>query len=89
MRQPPPNRTGRHWTNLTIGAFGPAITFRNGSVWRNAYAERPLVTQAADGTPLAFYVGLGRSKYMDCCNFGQLFCTGARGEACGPTITPR
>jgi hypothetical protein len=57
-------------------------------VWRNAYTERPLVTQAPDGTPLAFYVGMGRTKYQDCCNWGQLFCTGKRGEKCGPTTTP-
>ena len=78
-----------------------------GTVWNNAYSERPLVTQAADGTPLAFYVGLGRSTYLDCCaarpgtarrlprpppppagNWPMLFCTGAEGEVCGPTLRP-
>ena len=83
------SRDGRAWTNLTIGAFGPVITLANGTVWRNAYTERPLVTQAADGTPLAFYVGMGRTAYLDCCNWGQLFCTGKPGEICGPTITPK
>jgi hypothetical protein len=73
----------------TLKAFGPVITFTNGTVWHNAYTERPLVTQAADGTPLAFYVGMGRTAYMDCCNWGQLFCTGKPGEICGPTITPK
>lgn len=24
----------------------------------------------------------------DCCNWPQLFCTGAEGEVCGPTVTP-
>ena len=57
-------------------------------VWRNAYAERPLVSQAEDGTPLAFYVGLGRSSYLDCCNWPMLFCTGKPGEICGPTLQP-
>lgn len=83
------SKDGRHWTNLTIGAFGPRITFANGTVWHNAYTERPLVTQAEDGTPLAFYVGMGRTAYMDCCNHPQLFCTGKPGELCGPTITPK
>jgi hypothetical protein len=52
-----------------------------------AYTERPLVTQAEDGTPLAFFVGMGRTAYMDCCNWAQLFCTGKPGEVCGPTIS--
>jgi hypothetical protein len=33
------------------------------------------VTQNADRSPTALYVGLGRTSYMDCCNWGQLFCT--------------
>jgi alpha-L-fucosidase len=79
------SRDGLTFSNLTIGAFGPVITFANGTVWTNAYVERPLVTQAADGTPLSFHVGLGRSTYADSCNWAQLFCTpGAPG--CGPTI---
>jgi hypothetical protein len=82
------SRDGFVFSNLTIGAFGPFITFANGTGWANAYVERPLVTQAADGTPLAFYVGLGRTGYGDCCNWPQLFCTGAAGEACGPTLSP-
>ena len=82
------SRDGFIFSNLTIGAFGPYITFANGTSWANAYVERPLVTQSADGTPLAFYVGMGRTGYGDCCNWPQLFCTGAAGEICGPTITP-
>ena len=64
------------------------ITFQNGTLWRNAYVERPLVTQDASGAPLALYLGMGRRSYEDCCNWPQLFCTGAPGEICGPTIGP-
>ena len=82
------SRDGFTFSNLTIGAFGPAITFRNGTVWRNAYVERPLVSVGADGLPVALHLGLGRRGYEDCCNWPQLFCTGAPGEVCGPTLTP-
>lgn len=82
------SRDGITFTNLTIGAFGPYITFANGTGWPNAYVERPLVTQDSLGRPLAFHVGMGRSTYMDSCNWVQLFCTGAAGEKCGPTIKP-
>lgn len=65
------------------------MTFANGSVWRNAYVERPLVSLAPDGvTPVALHLGMGRTGYTDCCNWPQLFCTGAPGEVCGPTTTP-
>jgi hypothetical protein len=56
---------GISFSNLTIGAFGPAIRFANGSYWRTAYVERPQVLQAKDGTPVAFYVGIGRNSYED------------------------
>ena len=82
------SRDGFVFSNLTVGAFGPYVTFRNGSTWANAYVERPLVTLDTDGTPLAFYVGMGRKGYSDSCNWPQLFCTGAPGEMCGPTVTP-
>ena len=82
------SRDGLVFSNLTVGAFGPYITFRNGSAWVNSYVERPLVTLAADGTPLAFYVGMSRKGYDNSCNWPQLFCTGAAGEICGPTLTP-
>ena len=82
------SRDGIHFTNMTVGAFGPYITFSNGSAWANAYAERPLVTQDDNGVPLTFHVGLGRSTYTDSCNWVQLFCTGKSGEKCGPTLTP-
>lgn len=80
---------GVHFTNLTIGAFGPLIPLANGTTWTNAYAERPLVTQQADGSPLAFHVGLGRSTYTDSCNWVQLFCTTQALAAgrCAPTVS--
>jgi len=43
------------------------------------------VTTGADGTPLALYVGMGRSSYEDSCNWAQLFCT-AGAVGCGPTF---
>ena len=80
------SRDGYVFSNLTVGAFGPVVTFRNGTEWRNAYVERPLVTMAADGvTPLAFHVGMGRSTYSDSCNWVQLFCTNGSDPTCGPT----
>ena len=54
------SKDGVNFSNLTIGAFGPYITFANGSGWPNAFVERPLVSQDAAGKPLAFYVGMGR-----------------------------
>lgn len=86
------SRDGLAFSELHVGAFGPYITFANGTGWPNAYAERPLVTQNNDGSPLAFYVGLGRSEYHDCCNWGMLFCTKELAEAggkCGPSVQPR
>jgi hypothetical protein len=77
---------GVTFSDLYVGAFGPVITWPNGSEWRNAYVERPLVTMAPDGvTPLAFHVGMGRSSYEDSCNWVQLFCTNASDPSCGPT----
>lgn len=83
------SRDGVNFSNLTVGAFGPYVTLANGTGWNNSYSERPLVTQNEDGTPLAFYVGMGRTSYMDCCNWPMLFCTGAPGEKCGPMIRPQ
>ena len=81
---------GLTFSNLTIGAFGPYVTLKNGTGVANAYVERPLINQHADGTPHTFYVGMGRSSYLDCCNWPQLFCTNDTLAAglCGPTITP-
>jgi len=83
------SRDGITFSNLTVGAFGPYITFADGTGWNNSYAERPLVLQNDDGSPHAFYVGLGRTTYTDSCNWPMLFCTGAPGEKCGPTVRPR
>ena len=80
------SKDGFVFSNLTVGAFGPVITFQNGTEWKNAYAERPLITLASDGvTPLAFSIGLGRSSYSDSCNWVQLFCTDGTDPNCGPT----
>lgn len=78
---------GLTFSNLTIGAFGPVIRFINGSYWRNAYVERPQVLQSNDGTPIAFYVGIGRTSYEDSATFAQLFCVDGQAD-CGPTISP-
>jgi hypothetical protein len=78
---------GITFSNLTIGAFGPVIRFVNGSYWRNAYVERPQILQAEDGTPIAFYVGIGRTSYEDSATFAQLFCVSGQ-ENCGPTTPP-
>jgi hypothetical protein len=85
------SRDGLSFSDLTVGAFGPYITFANGTGWNNSYAERPLVLQNDDSSPLAFYVGLGRKTYHDCCNWGMLFCTKELAEAgqCGPSVKPR
>lgn len=81
------SRDGISFPNLTIGAFGPTMRFANGSYWRNAYVERPQVLQADDGTPIAFYVGVGRTSYYDSATFAQLFCVEGQ-SGCGPTIAP-
>jgi hypothetical protein len=84
------SRDGLTWSNQTIGAFGPVIRFTNGTYFTGAYAERPQVFQAKDGTPIAFYMGFGRSSYMDSANFAQLFCTAALDPSrdCGPQQPP-
>lgn len=82
---------GLHFSNLTIGAFGPAIRFANGSVWRNAYIERPQVLlNATSGEPQTFFAGLGRSSYDDSVTWAAPFCTADDlPGACGPTGTAR
>ena len=70
-------------------AHPPLYWTLRSKVWMNAYSERPLVSQAEDGTPIAFYVGLGRTSCLDGCNWPVLFCTGKPGEICGPTLEPR
>ena len=83
------SKDGISFSNLTIGAFGPWVRFANGSAWQTAYVERPQVTQAADGTPLAFFVGMGRASYDDSATWAQLFCTAAQAPGqCGPMLPP-
>lgn len=80
---------GITFSNLTIGAFGPYIRFQNGSFWKTSWVERPQVTQAKDGTPLAFFVGMGRTSYDDSCSWAQLFCKkGQASSECGPMLPP-
>jgi len=80
---------GLHFSNLTIGAFGPAIGFSNGSVWKNAYVERPQVLlNTTSGEPQTFFAGLGRSSYDDSVTWAAPFCTDDdKPGACGPTGT--
>ena len=82
---------GLHFSNLTIGAFGPAIRFTNGSEWRNAYIERPQVLQnTTSGEPQTFFAGLGRLSYDDSVTWAAPFCTVDDSPgACGPTGTSR
>jgi len=83
------SRDGINYSNLTIGAFGPVVRLRDGSYARNAYVERPQVTLAADGvTPLAFFVGVGRTSYDDSATWAQLFCVDKHSPDCGPTLPP-
>ena len=81
------SKDGLTFSNLTIGAFGPVTRFANGTYSYNAYVERPQVTQAGDGTPLAFFVGMGRSSYNNSISWAQLFCVQGA-ENCGPTLPP-
>ena len=54
------SRDGLTWSNLTIGALGPNQNLANGSVWRNAYVERPQVVQDKEGNPLALFLGMSK-----------------------------
>jgi hypothetical protein len=81
------SRDGRAFSNLTVGAFGPLFTLADGTVMQNSYVERPLVHVADDGvTPLSFHVGVGRTSYLDSCNWVWEFCTDASDPDCGPTV---
>jgi len=84
------SRDALTWSNQTVGAFGPIIRFTNGSYFHGAYAERPQIFQAPDRTPVAFYMGFGRSSYMDSVNWAQLFCTSDLNATrdCGPQHAP-
>ena len=80
---------GLTFSNLTIGAFGPVVRLTNGTFIHNAYVERPQVTLSTDGvTPLAFFVGMGRTSYYDSVSWVQLFCTEKHSSECGPTLPP-
>jgi hypothetical protein len=81
------SKDGITFSNLTIGAFGPIVTFTNNSIWQMAYVERPQVTQAADGTPLTFFVGAGRSSYYDSASYAVPFCVEGQ-IGCGPMLPP-
>jgi hypothetical protein len=82
------SRDGVVFSNLTLGAFGPLFTLADGTEMQNSYVERPLVHMSdADGvTPLSFHVGVGRSSYLDSCNWAWLFCTDPATQSCGPTV---
>ena len=82
------SRDGLTWSNQTVGAFGPAIRWSNGSFYLGAYMERPQVLQAPDGTPISFHSGWGRASYLDSVNWAQLFCVDPSSPLCGPTLTP-
>jgi hypothetical protein len=53
-----------------------------------AYTERPLVTQAEDGTPLAFSVGMGHTAYMDCCNWASPSALASLGRSAARRLAP-
>ena len=79
---------GLTWSNQTVGAFGPVLRFTDGSYFHGAFAERPQILQAADRTPIAFYMGFGEKSYMDSHNWAQLFCTADLDPSkdCGPQL---
>ena len=81
---------GINFSNLTIGAFGPIFRYSNGTYSYNAYVERPQIIQDANNIPIAMYLGIGRSSYMDSATWAQYFCTDAdlAQGICGPTIAP-
>jgi hypothetical protein len=54
----------------------------------NAYAERPQVVQAPDGSPLTFFLGMGRTSYMDSASWAQPFCRQAGQANCGAMHPP-
>ncbi len=81
---------GLVWSNLTVGAFGPVVRVVNATADRyiyNAYVERPQVVQAADGTPLALFLGIGRTSYFDSASWAQPFCQAGQAN-CGAMHPP-
>ena len=81
------SRDGLTWSNLTIGAFGPNQNLANGSVWKNAYVERPQVVQDKAGNPLALFLGMSKlDGYADSVSWSSKFCApGQDRSECGPT----
>jgi hypothetical protein len=81
------SRDGLSWSNLTIGAFGPNQNLANGSVWKNAYVERPQVVQDKAGNPLALFLGMSKlDGYADSVSWSSKFCAkGQDRSQCGPT----
>jgi hypothetical protein len=72
---------GLTWSNLTIGAFGPNQNLANGSVWENAYIERPQVVQDKQGNPIALFLGMSKlDGYADSVSWSSKFC--APGQVC-------
>eukprot|EP01047_Picozoa_sp_COSAG01_P019958 COSAG01_NODE_1125_length_11596_cov_8.205532_1_plen_499_part_00 len=83
------SRDGLTWSNLTIGAFGPNYNLANGSVWKNAYVERPQVVQDSEGHPLALFLGMSKlDGYSDSVSWSSKFCAPGQPQAqCGPTTS--
>jgi hypothetical protein len=76
---------GLEWSPQVIGAFGPIVTLKNGTVVHNSYVERPQVYQDDDGEPRTLYLGLTRPDgYSDSVTWAQPFCAKGR-VGCGPT----
>lgn len=76
---------GITWSDLVIGAYGPRIPLMNGTFWQNSYIERPQLLQEDDGTPIAFFTGMGRTTYTDSCSWVQKFCSVKGDPNCAPT----
>jgi hypothetical protein len=76
---------GITFSDLDIGAYGPRIPLRNGTIWQNSYIERPQVLQDSKGNPVAFFTGMGRSSYHDSCSWVQRFCQTSGDPTCAPT----
>jgi hypothetical protein len=82
---------GLNWSNLTIGSHGPNYNLANGSVWPNAYVERPQVVQDNAGNPVALFLGMSKlDGYADSVSWSSRFCAPGQPQSdCGPTIACR
>lgn len=74
------SRDAFQWSDLVIGAFGPAVRKSDGSVQHNSYRERPLVYQNEQGIPVTFFTGMGASSYDDSISWAQPFVGGKTAE---------